>query len=624
MTPRIQTRMKRTRRGTVLIAVMVIVMLAAMVAASLLFRMRAETSAASASDRGEQAYQAAMAGVQTALLALSQNSDIDLSYDSPDLFRNQLVYDDGANKWYFTIYAPQDASQQGGTIGSSSEALRAGLIDEGGKINLLTADAETLAKLPNITAEMAANLIAYRSPVPDNQSESAAFGPAPAPAPAQPAAQPGAAAASVTDAQGAGQDYYDDLPTPYLMPHGPLSSVDELLLVKDFTPGVVYGEDLNLNGVLDPNENDGEAMLPIDNSDGRLNQGLLGLATIYSSDPDLDSTGKPRININALATPPAPGGSNLGGSNAGGSGPSSTVEGGPADMTGVANSAAILTPPPNLAAVPLQPAEGEGVTASPQTGNTLETLGLSPQTLRFIRLYLLEGNRFTHPSQLLEMEYTLKADHNVKPAPRKNRNPGDTDANDDANSASDANAQNGGAGDSANPASAGDASSLTGHKGEKITSGINSQNLALVMDRLTTKPAGSRSLGLVNVNGAPAEVLGALPGMDANLAQRIVDVRGSLDGSTKSTTAWLVTQDNLLTPEQYKQVAPRLTSRSYQYRLRCVGFGWPCGRFRVIEAVIDTSRASGKILYLRDLTRLGLPLALNPEGATGAGQGTGR
>ncbi|MCX5659890.1 MAG: type II secretion system protein GspK [Planctomycetota bacterium] len=589
---------------------MVIILLAAMVAASLLYRMRAETSAAGAADRGEQAYQSAMAGVQMALLALGQNSDVDLTYDSPDLFRNQLVYDDGANKWYFTVYAPRDASQEGGSGGSSSssanEFLRSGLMDESAKINLLTADADALARLPNVTAEMAAALIAYRSPAPDNNAANSATQPA--------SGAMGTDASGSSDSQGSGQDYYDSLPQPYLMPHGPLTSVDELLLVKGFTPAIVYGEDINLNGVLDPNENDSDATLPLDNGDGKLDTGLLGLTTIYSSDTDLDSTGKARININTVAATAAPGGA---------ASPSESRSGTPLiDMAGIADSGANLSAPPNLAAVPLQPGAADGSAASPQAGNTFESIGLPAQTIRFIHLYTLEGNRFTHPSQLLEMQYTLKNDHNVG----KNKKPAKP-AGDDPNAPKDTAVDDTSSDAPTDPASgdksADAASKESGKKGETITSGITAEFLPLVMDRLTTKPPGSRTQGLVNVNAASADVLAALPGIDANLAQRIADVRGSLDGATKSTTAWLVTQDNLLTAEQFKQVAPRLTSRSYQYRLRCVGFGWPCGRFRVIEAVIDASRASGKVLYLRDLTRLGLPLALDPEGS-GSGSGTGK
>jgi hypothetical protein len=47
--------------------------------------------------------------------------------------------------------------------------------------------------------------------------------------------------------------------------------------------------------------------------------------------------------------------------------------------------------------------------------------------------------------------------------------------------------------------------------------------------------------------------------------------------------------------------------------LRCVGFGLPCGRFRVLEAVIDLGGGAPRVVYLRDISRVGLPFAVNTE-----------
>ncbi|MBE3071214.1 MAG: hypothetical protein IMZ66_13345 [Planctomycetes bacterium] len=60
-------------------------------------------------------------------------------------------------------------------------------------------------------------------------------------------------------------------------------------------------------------------------------------------------------------------------------------------------------------------------------------------------------------------------------------------------------------------------------------------------------------------------------------------------------------------------MAPFVTARSFQFSVRCVGFGVPCGRFRVLEAVLDLSGGEPRVLYLRDITRLGLPLALDAD-----------
>jgi hypothetical protein len=44
-----------------------------------------------------------------------------------------------------------------------------------------------------------------------------------------------------------------------------------------------------------------------------------------------------------------------------------------------------------------------------------------------------------------------------------------------------------------------------------------------------------------------------------------------------------------------------------------VGFGVPCGQYRVLEAVVDLARRTPRLAYVRDVTRLGLPFALDPE-----------
>ena len=132
--------------------------------------------------------------------------------------------------------------------------------------------------------------------------------------------------------------------------------------------------------------------------------------------------------------------------------------------------------------------------------------------------------------------------------------------------------------------------------------------------------------GLVNVNTASAAVLAALPPISSALAEEIVATRRELmdrayeeldeDGrptTVMQTPAWLYTEGVVSDPEMFKQIAPLLTARSYQFRVRCIGYGVPSGRFRVLEAVLDLTGKQPRIVYLRDITRLGLPFALLRE-----------
>ena len=466
------------RRGMVLVAVLIVTALLTMIAAGIIFRMRAEVAASAGQRHGEQAYESAISGLHYAMAVLRDSAnDMETWYDNPDIFQNQVVADDGANAWYFTIYADDPTSQ---------ETVRYGVTDEAGKLNANTAQEEAWLAFENLTSEQVDCLLDYLDADSEPRSE------------------------------GAEQDYYDRVSTPYIIPNGPLATVEELFLVKGFTAAQVYGEDANFNGILDPNEDDGDDRFPPDNRDGRLDPGLRGLVTVFTSDRNVDSQDRPRIDINR--------------------------------------------------------------------GELPGDLGLPERTRQFIATYRAEGNTFKHPSELLEMRYQPRQQggdsRDRRPGSRRNGQPGNS----------------------------GD-----GEAGSWIESGVGADELPVVMDRLTAGSQSNRrqAAGLVNINTARAEVLATVPGLDANLAQEIVDVRGSLDAETKATVAWLYTQ-NLLDADEFKMVAPHVTARGFQFSVRCVGFGVPCGRYRVLEAVLDLAGQTPRIAYLRDITRLGMPFALDP------------
>jgi type II secretory pathway component PulK len=143
-----------------------------------------------------------------------------------------------------------------------------GLTDEAGKINLNSASLEMLLKLPGMTSELAASIIDWR----DEDGD-------------------------VTTG-GAEDEYYLLLSEPYNCKNAPFETVDEILLVKGASEELLYGEDTNLNGVLDDNENDGDNSAPSDNRNGRLEGGFYDYVTVYSVENNTDSEGEERIYLN--------------------------------------------------------------------------------------------------------------------------------------------------------------------------------------------------------------------------------------------------------------------------------------------------------------------------------------
>ncbi|MBE7558284.1 general secretion pathway protein GspK [bacterium] len=148
------------------------------------------------------------------------------------------------------------------------EHPRFGLVDEAGKLNLNTATREMLELLPRMTAELAAAIVDWRDEDDDLSPD------------------------------GAESETYLKLDPPYNCKNAPFESVDELRLVYGADLEILYGEDTNRNGVLDPNEDDGDASPPSDNADGRLDAGICEYLTVYSRQSNTQADGTPRVNIN--------------------------------------------------------------------------------------------------------------------------------------------------------------------------------------------------------------------------------------------------------------------------------------------------------------------------------------
>src|SRR4051812_3436473 len=253
----------RKQQGFVLAAVLVVIMMASMVAVSLLFRIKAEDTAVAAGAGSEQAWSAAMSGVYEAMRIASAITPENMDWqDNPGLFHQRLVFDDAVEQWYFSIYS----------YGESEEGtFHFGLGDEASKVNLHTATEAMLTRLPGMTPYLAQGLLDFV----DKDD--------------------------VARPQGAEQEYYDLLPKPYAVLNGPFSSLYELFLVRGFNPSVVRGEDANLNCTLDPHENDGDDFPPSDNRDSKLDPGLRAYATICSYDLDEDNDGQIRLDLNDTA-----------------------------------------------------------------------------------------------------------------------------------------------------------------------------------------------------------------------------------------------------------------------------------------------------------------------------------
>ncbi len=166
----------------------------------------------------------------------------------------------------------------------SDQSYDFGITDESTKVNLNTAQSDALMEVPGMTQDLADAIVTWRS-------------------------NPGEASG-----QGAESDYYESLPDPYEAKNSPFETVEELLLVKGITPEVLFGYDLNHNGVIEEQERNAGGMGSMFSSVAQDSRGLFNYVTVYGA-PARSSSG----GSGAPAAPAAGGGGSGGGSGTGGS-----------------------------------------------------------------------------------------------------------------------------------------------------------------------------------------------------------------------------------------------------------------------------------------------------------------
>ncbi len=92
---------------------------------------------------------------------------------------------------------------------------------------------------------------------------------------------------------GCESEYYSQLSPPYQSRNGPLMSVEELLLVRGVTPELLFGPDVNRNGVIDPSEENRAG-----SGGGITESGWAAYLTLFGQERNVRADGSPRVNLN--------------------------------------------------------------------------------------------------------------------------------------------------------------------------------------------------------------------------------------------------------------------------------------------------------------------------------------
>lgn len=548
------------RRGSVLILVLVVIAMLTLGAYSFSEIMISESEATVMYGRQAETRAFAESGIElaAAVIAFPETEDDASLYHNPNRFRGVLLREseNARGRGYFSVVAPVETDPAG-------TMLRNGLIDESGRLNLnrlLSFELdemqtrEMLMYLPDMTEEVADAILDW---IDDDET---------------------------VRTYGAESDYYTSLDPPYEAKNGPLDSIDELLQVAGVTADLLYGEDANRNGRLDPDENDGDANPPFDNADGILQPGWAAFLTVNARELNQRADGTARIYINngvldelydtlaeefdedvarfvvafrmsgpyvdpndpaAAETSPSTGSDSISGVS-GDSAGSGTDSDSSSEESNRNSQGSLL----DAAA-----AVGNALGGNAQGAVTRGGMDLSKGAKYDLKsLYELIGARaeveIEGQKQLLESPWTAD-------------------------------------------------------------SGSMQTYLPVLLDSLTVVD-GDELPGRININQARIEVLLGIPEMTEEIAQAIVSspMIGS-DGEAlaeqatmRSNTGWLVSQGLVDLPTMVK-LDRFLTGRGHVFRAQIVGFFEEGGGYTRIEATIDSTQSPAKVTAVSDLTELG-------------------
>lgn len=609
------------RRGMVLIIVLVVVVLLTLGAYTFSEFMIIEAKATAFHGRALQARAFADSGVEFVSVMLGDRASLPTIglYHNPSVFQGHLILNSNAagGRGRFTVIAPVEGDL-------SARHVRFGLIDESSKLNLNTIAALLQQQEATASANTGTSGAAGAQPnggtnggtsggagnsgsSSSNSSSSSSDTEEGLPNPLM--GIPGMTlevSEAIFDwidaddeqrANGAENEYYQSLAPPYECKNAKLETLDELLLIRGITPQVLFGEDANRNGLLDPNENDGQLTAPFDNGDGVLDRGWSAYLTVYSRELNLqpDRTNKIDVNSNTLSdvydklleefdaeranfivayrlngpvatTEPGGGnGPNTGtqgastgsrgvagtGSQGGGTGSRGASTGGGTGSSGASNP-------------PQQGGQGAGQAMTAQGGQGGQGGGKVTRAgmdltnggkVKINTIYELIG---------VEVEADVNGVKTKLPSPWK----------DDP--------------------------------------GTISSYMPELLDKISTHGSDQYIEGRLNINQAYKAVMLGLPSMTEDIAHRIeaAQLRGSggeplpeVDNS-RANTSWLY-QEGIVDLPTLRKLDPYITGRGDVFRMQVMGHFDDGGPMARVEAIIDATQNPPQPIFFRDLTDLG-------------------
>lgn len=633
------------RAGTVLLIVLVVVALLALGAYTFAEIMTVEAQATTTYGREVQARALADSGVELASTLLTKRylPDSKSYYNDPQMFEGVLLRDatSAKGRGRFSVVTGNEADTSGRTV-------RFGLSDESSKLNLNTlmrmmgggsSSSSSSSSSSNSTtttsaggtsgsgggsgggggssgsALKASDVEAMLMVFPDMTSE---------------------IAESIIDwmdsdttpmTSGAENEYYQSLVPAYTAKNGPIDSLDELLLVKGVTPQLLFGEDTNHNGILDPNENDGAATLPLDNADGILQRGWSAYWTVYSRETNLRSDGTPRINVNQ------------------------------SDLSNLFTEVSEAFDAKTATFILQYRVNGPATTGGGQGGNSSNSSGGNNAMASTSGGNSSGGNSSGGNSGAGGNSSSGKSSSTNSSSTSKSSGSSGASSQQSSQTSSGGGQSSGGSSKSSSSGSGGGGTVQRGGSvtanvvgGIDISGGASytikslyelpgaraqqgkgaaaatsspwpstpadlTQNLPLIMDKLTLTDDPFIA-GRININTAPREVLmtlAGLQGMSETIVDSIYGAQGMrFSGSSGGDVApdrlyagWLFTDGLVSSINILETLDPFITGRGDVFHVQSVGYFEGGGPMARVEAIIDATLDPPQVIFLRDLTELG-------------------
>lgn len=219
-------KLRKSNHATILIITLWIITVLSTVALSLIYRMRLELQLTRAEDARVESFFIAEAGIVQAINVLNKDTNNwdslseQWSNYSAELYGINLFQNISVGRGVFNV-----SYVYGRDIFTGAEEMFYGMEDENRKINVNKATQDMLESLPGVTNEVASSIRAWRG-----------------------------------DPEVGGDillkedTYYQGLSKPYERKGKEIEHLEELLLVRGVTPELLFGKDLDENGLIDINE----------------------------------------------------------------------------------------------------------------------------------------------------------------------------------------------------------------------------------------------------------------------------------------------------------------------------------------------------------------------------------